>query len=170
MLMLSGRDYRKAISQGIAYGIYRWIAIWLIIAVCASKGELGIAAGLVIAAVDIIVLGGFRGTEFTLRQMSRDTWRDHLTDRFFYKLLFDEIRSGNNDHIDIDELFKLASKEAGADIKRADDNSVEDAGVFGTTAWHWFGGAISFVGCCVWFVLYYASALYLGSGGSSFWT
>jgi hypothetical protein len=91
---------------------------------------------------------------------------DRLTNRCFYRLFFEEIRTGNGGtRADIDELFKLASAEALADIKRADDDSAKDAGFLDKTAWHWFGGILSFLWRCVSFYVYYGSAMYVGSGG-----
>ena len=163
--MLIGRDYRKSISQAIAYGTYKWIAVWFIIAICASKGQLGVAAGLVVVAVDIVAGGLFRGIALVLIEQSRQDWRDRLTNRCFYKILFEELRDGRSANVDVDELFQFAAKEALADIKRAGDYSAIQAGFLDTKAWHWIGGILSFLWLCVSFGVYYGSTLYLGSGG-----
>jgi hypothetical protein len=163
--MLIGRDYRKFISQAVAYGAFRFLTIWLIVAMCASEGKLGIAVGLVVAAVELISEGSTKFTRLLIDEKSRGDWKDRLTDRCFYSLLFEEIRIGNGSRIDIDELFKLASAEALVDIKRADNESAEEAGILDKTAWHWFGGALSFLWRCASFYLYYRSAIYVGSGG-----
>ena len=145
-MLLIGRDLRKAISQAFSYAAFRWLAIWLIIAACASKGQPGIAAALVVIAVDIISLGNAKGTGFQIAEQSNRDWKDRLTNRFFYKLLIEEIQAGNTTaSIDVDELFKRASAEADADIKRASDESHGDAGFFDTTRWHVFGGILSFI-------------------------
>ena len=164
--MLIGRDYRKSISQAFAYGAYKWIAVWLIIATCASKGQLGVAAGLVVAAVDIVAGSLFTGIALVLNEQSRRDWMDRLTNRCFYTILFQELRDGRSASVDVDELFQLAAKEALADIKRAGDDSAIQAGFLDTKAWHWIGGILLFLWLSVSFGLYYGSALYLGSGGS----
>src|SRR5262249_60115602 len=127
-----------------------------------------IAAGLVVAAVDLMLAGNQKATAAALIGQSQTDWKDRLTNRIFYKLLFQEIRDGSGAHIDVDDLFRLASEEAGADIKRASDESDAEAGFLGTTAWHWFGGIISFLWLAVSFWLYYGSALYLWLA-VSFW-
>ena len=161
--MLVGREYRKSVSQAFAFAAYRWIAIWLIIAACASKGDLGIACGLVVVAADIIATGNFIATAFALNEQTRKDWLDLLTNRIFYKLLFEQIRGGSGAAVDVDELFNLASKEAVADMKRAAEDSAVDAGFFDKTGWHWIGGVLSFIWRCVSSILYYGSALYVGS-------
>jgi hypothetical protein len=164
--VLIARDYRKFVSQGVAYIAFRWIIIWFIIAVCASKGQRGIAVALALAGVDVIAEGASKATVFAIEQQSRQDWRDRLTNRCFYKLLFERIRDGHSSGLDVEELFAVASKDALADIERANRASAADAGFLDTTAWHWFGGIISFLWRCVSFGVYYGSALYLGSGGS----
>lgn len=168
LVVLIGRDYRKSISQTWAYIAYRWLAIWLIIAMCAAYGKPGIAAGLVVAAVDIIGGGNSLAVAVFLNEKSRKDWMDRLTNRCFYKLLVEEVRAGRSNNIDVDELFKAASQEAVEDIKRADHDASMEVGVFGTTWWLWFGGVVSFLWKFVSFGLYYGSALYLGSGGNAF--
>jgi hypothetical protein len=141
------------------------MAIWLIIAACASRGQPGIAAALVVVALDIISIGILRATSYNIDEQSRTDWKDRLTNRCFYKLLVEEIRAGNSTtSLDVDELFRRASSEASADIKRASDESASDAGFLDTTRWHVFGGFISFVWQWVGSAFYYGSALYLGSG------
>src|SRR5262249_35585667 len=117
-MLLIGRDYRKFLSQTFAYTAFRWLAIWFIIMACASYGQPGIAAGLVVAAVDLMLAGNQKATAAALIGQSQTDWKDRLTNRIFYKLLFQEIRDGSGAHIDVDDLFRLASEEAGADIKR----------------------------------------------------
>jgi hypothetical protein len=163
--MLIGREYRKAISQAWSHIAYRWLAIWLIILWCASKGQPGIAAGLVVAAVDIIGGANSLATAFLLNEKSRNDWLDRLTNRCFYKLLVAEVRAGRSSNIDVDDLFKAASQEAVKDINRADQDASMEAGFLGATWWQWFGGIVSFIWKFVSFGLYYGSALYLGSGG-----
>jgi len=166
-VLLIGRDLRKAISQAFSYAAFRWLAIWLIIGACASKGQPGIAAALVVIAVDIISLGNARGTGFQIAEQSSRDWKDRLTNRCFYKLLIEEIRMGNSmASLDVDELFRRASTEADADIKRASDESHENAGFFDTTKWHVFGGILSFIWQWVGSGIYYGSAILIGGGGS----
>ncbi len=96
----------------------------------------------------------------------RKDWMDRLTNRLFYKQLIEAGQDGRGRHVNVDELFNMARKDALADIERANKDSVFDAGFLGSTGWHWFGGMLSFVGQWVGFALYYGSALYIGSGGS----
>jgi hypothetical protein len=167
VVLLIGRSLRKAISQAFSFAAFRWIAIWLIIAACASKGQPGIAAALVVIAVDIISMGNVKATAFSISEQSIRDWKDRLTNRCFYKLLIEEIRAGNSMvSLDVDELFMRASAEADADIKRASDESHEDAGFLDTIRWHVFGGIISFIWQWVGSAIYYGSAIYFGSGGS----
>lgn len=164
--MLLGRDLRKSISQAWAFTAFRWVAIWLIIAYCASKGQTGVTAGLVIASVEIVATGSFKGLFLLINDMMKKDWLDRLTDRIFYRMLIEEFRENRGSMIDVEQLFTAATKEAVADINAADEDSTRVAGVFGTTSWHWFGGALSFSWLIVSSILWYGSALYLGSGGT----
>lgn len=158
-----GRERRKAVSQAWAFGAYRWGAIWLIVAACASNGKIGIAIGLAIAAVDVMLTGVFKGLAFAIAEKSQKDWFDRLTNRLFYKLLWEQMRTGGAQAVDVDELFKEASAAAAADVKIADEGSRLDG--FDSTAWHWFGGLLSFLWLIVSSLLYYGSALIVGSGG-----
>jgi hypothetical protein len=161
-MLLIGREYRKAVSQTFAYAAFRAVAIWGLVAACASQGQAGKAAALVIVAVDIMTIGVGRGTTFLVKEKEKTDWLDRLTNRFFYKLLIERIQSGEFRHIDPDELFNAARKEALEDIKIADEPSFIGLGMLDTTGWHWFGGVLSFVYHCIYFLLYYGSAVMVG--------
>ena len=157
--VLIGRDFRKTISQAFAFSAFRWIAIWLLVGACVAHGEpVGTTGALVIIAVDIIARSGFIGSSFSAVDKQRKQWADTLTNRTFYKLFWEELRGSGATGIDIDELFKRATKEALADIKKADEASKLDSGWLDSTPWHWFGGVLSFVGQIVGYCLYYGSA------------
>jgi hypothetical protein len=84
--MLIGRSFRKSISQALAHGIYRWIAVWILIAACASYGPMGQAVSLAIIAINIVLGSTYRAVKFLIDEQSRENWRDRLTNRFFYQL------------------------------------------------------------------------------------
>jgi hypothetical protein len=129
-------------------------------------GRPGMAAALVVVAADVISEGTSKFTALKIEEQSRQDWKDCLTHRIFYKLLVERIRDSHSADVDVEDLFKIASEEASADIKRASDQSAANAGFPDTTAWHWFGGILSFLWQCASAGLYYGSALYVGSGGS----
>lgn len=163
--MLIGRDFKKSVSQLWANLLFRWVALWILVAFCASKGPAGFVAGIVIIAVEIIVVSSVRGLLLVLEVHARKDWYDRLTNRLFYGLLIEEFRAGRGSMLDVDELFKLATKQAIEDINIADTDSNTAAGALGTTSWHWFGGVLSFVGQVIGSFLWYGSALVIGSGG-----
>jgi hypothetical protein len=168
LTMLTGRDYRKSISQALAYLAFRFLALWLIILICAGKGQTGIVCGLVIAAVDIMILGDGRHTSISFHLKHRADWLDRLTNRMFFKLLIEAVRDGHGSQVDVNDLLERAAKDAQADINSADEASNLEAGFLGTTWWHWLGGTFSFIWLLISSALYYGSALYLGSGGAAF--
>lgn len=157
--MLIGRHRRKAISQAIAFGTFRWLILWIIVAICASYGRAGQSAALAIFAVDIMITGTIKGLAFGLDEQVRKVWADELTHRIFYKMFWDELRGGGVHAIDVDGLFSLATKEAAADLAKADERDI----AFDSTAWHWFGGFLSFCWLIIGYGLYYGSAIYFGS-------
>lgn len=159
--MLIGRSFRKSISQALAYAIYRWIAIWILIAACASYGSTGQAISLAIVAISIALSSTYGAVKILIDEQSRQDWRDRLTNRFFYQLFWDSLKSGEREHLDIDELFNEAGKKATADIKSAADT--EGAGFLDSGWWHTFGGVLHFIGTLVADVLYYGSAFWVGS-------
>lgn len=161
--MIYGREYRKQISQSLAFAIYRTIAIWLIVAACMNYGQAGQAVALGIVAVDICSYGAYRAVAFITTEQTRKDWLDRLTNRVFYKLFFDRLRESGANSIDIDDLFREASRAAVDDIKKAEEESRIAHGLFDRTAWHWAGGMFSFVGLIFWNVLYYGSAMVVGS-------
>lgn len=154
-----GRDYRKAISQAWAAIAVRWIAIWVAVASCAGYGRPGTAAAFVIVAIDITTSAQYRGTILLLTEMQRKDWLDRLTNRCFYKIFWEELRSQNGRYIDIDDLFKRASADALEDIGVANEKALFYDGTF----WHIFGGFLHFVWLSVSLVLYYGSAMYFGA-------
>jgi hypothetical protein len=159
-----GRDYRKLISQIWAYVIFRWIVVWVLIVLASGiRGGAGEAAALVIICIDIVAGSLGRVTALALATQSRKDWLDRLTNRCFYKLLWERLRADTRADIDIDDLFKLAGQDALADIKLADDAERLEAGFFDRRGWHFFGGVMSFVGLLIGLVTYYGSALYIGS-------
>jgi hypothetical protein len=162
-MLLIGREYRKAVSQTFAYAAFRAVAIWVLVAACAAEGQAGKVAAFVIIAVDIMSIGVGRGTTILVKEKEKTDWLDRLTNRFFYKLLIERIQSGEFRHVDPDKLFDAARKEALQDIKTAHEQSRFDAGPLDNTAWHWFGEVLSFVYHCIYFLLYYGSAMIVGS-------
>lgn len=161
--MLIGREYRKAVSQVFSYGLFRLVAIWLIVAACMQYGQAGRAAALVIIAFDILILGLHKAVVLSVAEQTRTNWYERLTNRIFYKLFFDHLRADGAKSIDIDDLFREASKDARADLAKADEDSRLDAGLFDKTGWHWFGGAVNFVSMTVGKALYYGSAMAAGA-------
>jgi hypothetical protein len=160
-MMLIGRAYRKAISQALGYAIYRWFAIWILIAACASYGSSGQAVSLAIIAINISLSSNFRAVKLLIDEQSRQDWRDRLTNRFFYQLFWDSLKSGDREYLDIDNLFQEAGKKATADIKSAAD--AEHEGFWDSGWWHTFGGVLHFIGALVTDVVYYGSAFWVGS-------
>jgi hypothetical protein len=160
--VLIGRNLRKAVSQGIAFAAFRWIAIWLLVGACASYGEpFGTVGAIVIIAVDIIAHSSFSGRSLLNADQQRRQWVDTLTNRIFYRLLLENIRAAGSNGVDVDELFRTATQEATEDIRKADEDSKIDSGWLDSKAWHWFGGLLSFVGQVVVYWVYYGSAFWL---------
>jgi hypothetical protein len=160
--VLIGRNYRKAISQIVAFGAFRWIAIWLLVGACVANGQpVGTTGALVIIAVDIIAHSGFWGASLSADIQKRQQWTDTLTNRTFYKLFWEELRGEGRAGIDIEELFTRAAKEAAANIKKADEDSKLADGWLDSTIWHWFGGVLSFIGQIIGYSLYYGSAFWV---------
>lgn len=157
-----GREYRKLVSQGIAYVAFRWVAIWILVAACVRQGEAGRAVALGIIALDICVTGLGKALVFHAADQRRTDWFERLTNRIFYQKFWEEVQAGNAQYIDVDELFKQATRGAAADIKKADENDREVFGFLDRTGWHWLGGVISFVGLSFWLTIYYGSAWVLG--------
>jgi hypothetical protein len=85
-LMLIGRNYRKAISQGVAFALFRLISIWLLVGASVSQGQpAGHVGAIVIIAVDIIAYASAKGLSFTAEDHQREQWMNTLTNRFFYR-------------------------------------------------------------------------------------
>jgi hypothetical protein len=160
-MMLIGRSYRKSVSQAFAYAIYRWVAVWILIAVCAGHGPTGEVVSLAIIAINIALASTYGAVKLLIDEQSRQDWRDRLTNRLFYQLFWDSLKSGEREYLDVDELFQQAGKKATADIKSAAD--AEDAGFLDSGWWHTFGGVLHFVGTLVADVIYYGSAFWVGS-------
>jgi hypothetical protein len=70
------------------------------------------------------------------------------------------LKSEDREYLDVDQLFKEAGEKAAADIKIADDYS---GGVLEKTAWHWFGGVLHIIGLLLGDVIYYGSAIWVGT-------
>jgi hypothetical protein len=81
----------------------------------------------------------------------------------FYQLFWEALKSEDRAYLDVDQLFKEAGEKATADIKKADDSSREDSGFLDKTAWHLFGGVLHFIGLVFWDVVYYGSAIWVGT-------
>lgn len=162
MMMIIGRELQKLNSQAWAYALFRWISLWILIAYCASKGPAGSTAGAVIIAVEIIAVGSWKALVLALNGVSTKDWMDRLTDRIFFKLLIEEFRAGRGSTLEVDDLFIVAGKQAVEDMKRASQDSIDSAGMFGSVGWHWFGGSLSFLWQLIASVLWYGSALYFG--------
>ena len=160
--MLIGRAYRKAISQTAAFVLFRWIAIWLLVAACVANGQpVGTTGAFVIVAVDIIAHSSFKGSSLILADEQRKQWIDTLTDRTFYKLFWQELRGGGPTGIDVEEIFRRANQEALDDVQKANEESKRESGWLDSVPWHWFGGALSFLGQIVGYCLYYGSAFWV---------
>jgi hypothetical protein len=157
--MLIGQPYRKLISQTGAYIAYRAIAVWLLVALCASFGQMGLVVSLGVVAITISVAGTGTGLHLLIVRQSRQDWQDRLTNRIFYELFWEALKS--EDRVDIDQLFKEAGEKATADIKSA--ASRDEFGFLDKTTWHWFGGALHFLGLLFWDLVYYGSAIWVGT-------
>lgn len=160
--MLAGRNRRKATSQLWGYIVFRWVAIWLLVAMVSAHGDTGLVAALVIAAVDIIAAGNFRTMLMTLSEMERRSWKDHLAQRLFYKEFWERLNS--REAIDVDHLFSVSTQSSLQDIERADEDDRLQFGRLDSTAWHWFGGFLFFVSQALSCLLYYGSAIIMGGG------
>jgi len=162
--MLIGRDYRKLIYQSFGYGLYRFVAVWIIVAICASYGAVGQVVALGLIAVSIIVAGVVRGLGLMIEEQSRQDWRDRLANRIFYELFWAGLKSNDRAHLDINGLFMAAGQKAVADINKAAKNANEgDFEFLDKSWWHWVGGVLHFLGLLIGDVLYYGSALWVGS-------
>src|SRR6516165_514295 len=106
--MLIGREFRKVISQGLAYVVYRWIAVWILVALCASYGTFGLVVSFGIIALNICLSGVYKGVQLLIANQSNQDWQDRLTNRFFYELFWENLKSDNREYLDISELFKQA--------------------------------------------------------------
>jgi hypothetical protein len=85
-------------------------------------------------------------------------WKDTLTDRLFYEMLFDKIRE--REHVDVDSLFKEARTRSTEDIK---------AFLKDTTVWSEWGrfkqflmGAWSFLWLWISYAIFYGIAGWIG--------
>jgi hypothetical protein len=108
-MMLIGRAYRKTISQLFGYAIYRYLAVWILVAACASYGPTGEAVSLAIIAISISIASTYGAVKLLIDEQSSQDWRDRLTNRFFYQLFWDSLKSGEREYLDIN-----ASNLAGA--------------------------------------------------------
>ena len=160
-----GRQYKKNISQSLAYLIFRTLAVWILVAASAGHGAIGLVGCYVIIAVDLIAAGVVRALNFKSDEQSRKDWLDRLTNRLFYEHFWERLRVEGSEQIDVNDLFRTASKAALDDIKKAEADEHEHMGFLDRTVWHWFGGVLSFIGMIFWTVVYYYSAIHIGSGG-----
>jgi hypothetical protein len=137
------------------------VAVWVIVAVCASYGSTGRVAALVIVALNICLISTVRGIRFFIDEQSRRDWQDRLTNRFFYQLFWESLKSDQRPYLDIDQLFREAGQKAVADIKSVAEE--ETLGFLDKTWWHLLGGVLHFLGSLVGDVLYYGSAIWIGA-------
>jgi hypothetical protein len=163
MLLLFGRDYRKLISQLAAGGIYRLLATWILVAACATYGEVGKAVALGVIAVSIMVGSVVTANKLFLVEQSREHWKDRLTNQLFYGLFWERLKSVHRESLDIEELFREAREKALADIKSAEAASNEEFAFIDKTGWHWIGAVIHFFGRLSGDVIFYGSALWVGT-------
>ena len=75
--------------------------------------------------------------------------------------MWEDIKASGANAVDVDGLFNTATKEAIADVKKADENSKLESGWLDSVTWHWFGGVLSFVGQVIGYWLYYGSAFWI---------
>jgi len=160
--LLIGRSYRKAFSQVFAFGAFRWVAVWLLVGECAANGQpVGTTGAIVIIAVDIISHSGWSGSNIADRVRERRRWADMLTLQTFYSLFLQQVKESGVSRTDVDDLFKKANEAAITEIERADKDSRTQNGWLDSTAWHWFGGVLYFLGQAVVYFLYYGSAFWV---------
>jgi len=160
-----GRQYKKNISQALAHMVFRAVGVWILVAASAAHGSVGIVGCYVIIAADLIAGGIIRAFNIKSDEQSRKDWLDRLTNRLFYEHFWERLRTDSREYIDINELFKTASRAAVDDIKQAEADEHVNMGVFDRTTWHWAGGVLSFIGMVFWAVVYYGSAVFIGTGG-----
>lgn len=120
--MLVGGPYWRLINSVWANLIVRFVFGFLtIVLIFASVPEsMRWAAFGFMLFIDFSVMGLAVIIQVQFAELSRKLWMDHLADRIFYRMLFEEIRSGNR-LVDVDGLFQAASREASEDIKSADE-------------------------------------------------
>lgn len=156
-----GENHRRLIVRAAAYNFYRWIVIWLILAGFASQGDRSEFACGIVIVVDTVAYSINNVLLVLHSEESRSNWLDVLTNRCFYKNFWAAIYDKQYD-LDVDDLFRVSTKEARQDIEKAEKDEREDIGLFGKPAWRWLSGPLSFVGQCMAATVYYGSALYLG--------
>jgi hypothetical protein len=159
--MLFGRALRKEVSRTLAYGAYRWIAIWVLVALCASYGTVGLVMSFGIIAVSICVGSAYKGVSWLIATQSREDWAHLLTNRYFYQLFWENLKSDNREYLDIMELFKQAADKAVDDIKIA--SAPAQWGFLDKTWWHWLGGVLHFLTLLIGDVIYFGSAIWVGT-------
>lgn len=112
-----GRDRWKLNNEAWANAIIRlifgYIAIAIIFGTVPAEYRWAAFGFMLLLDFSAMAIGTIIQVQFS--NHSRKLWMDHLADRIFYRMMFDEIRSGNR-NIDVDGLFKEASKEASDDI------------------------------------------------------
>jgi hypothetical protein len=120
-----------------------------------------------IIALSISLSGVYKSVQLLIAEQSTQDWTDRLTNRFFYELFWDNLKSGNREYLDISELFKKASAKAIDDIKTVSDRKPWD--FFDKTWWHWLGGVLHFLWLLIGDVIYYGSAIWVGTQFGSPW-
>ena len=159
--MLIGRTLRKEISQLFAFGLYRMVALWVLVALCASYGRVGLVMSFGIIALSICINSVHRGTKLLIEEQSNRDWKDRLTNRFFYELFWENWKSDNREYLDIMKLFREASDKANEDIKTVSDQDKWDP--LDKTSWHLVGGVLHFFSLLIGDVIYYGSAIWVGT-------
>lgn len=155
MIGAFGWPYKKEISQGLAFGIFRWIAVWFLLYLAAGKGLPGLLACYLIIAINLGIEASYRSLRLLILTQSRKDWLDRLTNRFFYKLLYEQQHEKDSNFQDIDGLFREASKMAQADTIQFEDQPIK--------GWLFLSGILHFLGLFLRYLLYYGSAIILGS-------
>jgi hypothetical protein len=155
-----GEQYRQFLSRGLAFGVFRWLAVWALLFIAAGNAKDGGLASLIIIAIDLAATQIGNVVQFEATRQSRKDWFDRLTNRMFYTLLYEHLHHRPGKPLDIDGMFREAAKMAKNDIGMVDD---EDplTGLSKTTR-TWVGAFWSFLWELASSLIYYGSAIVAG--------
>jgi hypothetical protein len=70
--MLVGRDHRKRVSQGLAFAIYRYVALWFLVYACVTYGEVGQAVALGVVALGIMTRSIGTALDWVMRKQLQE--------------------------------------------------------------------------------------------------